>query len=158
MSLIEEHLYNPKNTITDSQIIIIFNHIYQHYVFHVVKNIDDNLVSMNFKIQGLPGTGKKFIANTIRNIDINLNPLFLSYTCCAQTGCAASLINGITHHPLFNIPAGNVFHKPPKDWKEKNTSLKIDKHKYWKNTFTLLMDEDSMAGRPFWSSFKHRLE
>ena len=31
---------------------------------------------MNDKIQGLPGTGKIFIANTIRNIDINLNPMF----------------------------------------------------------------------------------
>ena len=45
--LIEEHLYNPENTITDSQIIIIFNNIYQHYVFHTFKNIDDNPVSMN---------------------------------------------------------------------------------------------------------------
>ena len=29
---------------------------------------------------------------------------------------------------------------------------------YWKNMFTLLMDEDSMARRPFWGWFKHRLE
>ena len=59
---------------------IIFNHIYQYYIFHIVKNINDCLVSMNVKIQGLPGTGKTFIANTIRNIDINLNPMFLLYT------------------------------------------------------------------------------
>ena len=70
----------------------------------------------------------------------------------------ASLINGATHHKLFNIPTGKVFHKPPKDWKEKNVSLKIAKHQYWKNIFTLLMDEDSMVGRPFWGWFKHRLE
>ena len=117
--LIEEHLYNPKKTITDSQIIIIFNHIYQHYVFHVVKNIDDNLVSMNFKIQGLPGTGKKIIANTIRNIDINLNPIFFPNTYCASIRCVTSLINGTTHHQLFNIPTRKVFHKPAKDWKKK---------------------------------------
>ena len=48
---------------------------------------------MTIKIQGLSGTGKKIIANTINNIDINLNPTFLSYTCCAPTGCVASLIN-----------------------------------------------------------------
>ena len=58
---------------------IIFNHIYQYYVFHIVKNIDDCPVSMNVKIQGLPGTGKIFIANTIRNIDINLNPMFFNH-------------------------------------------------------------------------------
>ena len=117
--LIEEHLHNPENTITESQRNIIFNHIYQHYVFHIVKNIDDNPVSMNVKIRGLPGTGETFIASTIRNIDINLNPMFLSYTCCAPTGCAVSLINGTTHHQLINISTGKVFHKPPKDWKGK---------------------------------------
>ena len=55
--LIEENIYNPENTITDSQKNIIFNHIYQHYVFHIVKDIDDYSVSMNVKIQGLPCTG-----------------------------------------------------------------------------------------------------
>ena len=158
MLLIEEHLYNPENTITNSPKNIIFNHIYQHYVFHIIKKIDDNPVSMSVKIQGLPGTGKTFIANTIRNIDINLNPMLLSYTCCAPTRCAASLINRTTQHQLFNIPTWKVFHKPPKDWKEENASLNIDKHNYWKNIFTLLLDEDSMAGRSFWGWFKHRLE
>ena len=119
MLLIEEHLYNPENTVIDSQKNIIFNHIYQHYVFHIVKNIDDNPVSMNVKIQRLPGTGKTFITNTIRNSDISLNPMFLSYTCCAPIGCAASLINGTTYHQLFNIPTRKVFHKPAKDWKKK---------------------------------------
>ena len=104
MLLIEEHIYNPENTITESQKNIIFNHIYQHYIFHISKDKHECPVSMTVKIQGLPGTGKTFIANTIRNIDINLDPMHLSYTCCAPTGCAASLINGTTHHQLFNIP------------------------------------------------------
>ena len=70
---------------------------------------------MNVKIQGLPGTSKQFITNTIRNIDINLNPMVLSYTCCTPTRCVTSLINGTTYHQLFNIPTRRVFHKPPKD-------------------------------------------
>ena len=41
---------------------------------------------------------------------------------------------------------------------EKNASVILDKHKYWKNIFTLLIDKDSMAGRPFWGWFKDRLE
>ena len=45
--------------------------MYQHYVFHIVKDIDDCLVSTNINIQGLLGICKKIIANTIRNIDIN---------------------------------------------------------------------------------------
>ena len=43
--------YNPQNTITDSPKFFLFNHIYQHYVFHIVKEIDDYPVSMNIKIQ-----------------------------------------------------------------------------------------------------------
>ena len=119
MFLIEENIYNPENTITDSKTNIIFNHIYRHYIFHIIKNIDDCPVSVSVKIQELPGTGKSFIANTTRNIDINLNPMFLSYICCFPTGCAALLINGTAHHQLFNIPIGKHFDKPPKDWKEK---------------------------------------
>ena len=69
-------IYNSENPITDSQNIIIFNYIYQHYVFNIVKGIDDYTVSISIKIQGLPGTGKISIAKTIRNIDINLNPMF----------------------------------------------------------------------------------
>ena len=105
---------------------------------------------MTVKIQGLPGTGKTFIANTIRNIDINLNLMFLSYTCCVPTGCVALLINGTTYRQLFNIPYGRNFLKHSKDWKETNASSIIAKHKYWKNIFTLLMDEDSMGGHLFW--------
>ena len=74
---------------------------------------------MSVKIQELPGTGKSFIANTTRNIDINLNPMSLSYIWCFPTGCAVSLINGTAHYQLFNIPIGKNFDKLPKDWKEK---------------------------------------
>ena len=81
--LIEENLYNPENSITDSQKYIIFNHIYQHYILNISKDNDESPVSITVKIQGLPGTGKIIIANTIRNIDIILNHMYLSYTCCA---------------------------------------------------------------------------
>ena len=74
--LTEENISNPENTIPDSQTIIIFNHIYQHYIFHISKDKDESPISMTVNIQGLPGTGKKIIANTIRNIDINLDPMF----------------------------------------------------------------------------------
>ena len=84
--------------------------------------------------------------------------MLLSYTCCAPTRCDALLINETTHHQLFNIPIGKKFNFAPKDWNENNASSIIVKHKYWENIFTLLMDEDSMSGRPFWGWFKHRLE
>ena len=85
---------------------------------------------MNVKIQGVPGTVKTCITNTIRNIDNNLNSMLLSYTCCAPTGCDASLINGTTHYQLFNITTGRNFHIIPIDWKEKNASSIIARYKY----------------------------
>ena len=56
--LIEEKIYNPESSITESLKIIIFNHIYQHCIFYIFKNKDEGPVSMSVKIQGLPGTGK----------------------------------------------------------------------------------------------------
>ena len=66
---------------------------------------------MNVKIQGLPRTGKTFIANIIRNIDIRLFPNSTYYSSCAPTECASSLINDQTHQKLFNIPLGKEFMK-----------------------------------------------
>ena len=76
-----------------------------------ISNINSNEEippSMNVKMQGLPGLGKTFIANTIRNIDIRLFPNSTCYSSCDLTGCAASLINGQPHHKFFNIPVGKV--------------------------------------------------
>ena len=106
MLLIEENIYNLENIITESKTIIIFNHIYQHYIFHISKEKHESPVSVTVKIQGLLGTSKSFIPNTIFNIDIILNNMFLSYTCCDPTGYAASSINGTTYYQLFNIPIG----------------------------------------------------
>ena len=53
MLLIEENIYNPENSITESQKNVIFNHIYQHYLFHISKDKDKSPASMTVKIQGL---------------------------------------------------------------------------------------------------------
>ena len=41
---------------------------------------------------------------------------------------------------------------------ETNASVILAKFQYWSRIFTLLMDEDSMAGMPFWAWFKQRIE
>ena len=48
--------------------------------------------------------------------------------------------------------------KQPVGWTETNASVISAKFKYWSTIFALLMDEDSMAGRPFWAWFKQRKE
>ena len=94
MTTIQYEKYNPTNIKSKSRKMVIFNHIYQHYIFQNINSNEEIPPSMNVKIQGLPGTGKTFIANTIRNIDIRLFPNSACYSFCASTGCATSLING----------------------------------------------------------------
>ena len=132
--------------------------MYQHYIFHNINSNEEIPHSINVKIQGLPGTGRTFIANTIQNIDICLFPNSTCYSSCALTECATSLINGQTHHNFFNIPVGKKFMKHPVGWTETNASVILAKFQYWSSIFTLLMDEDSMAGRPFWAWFKQRIK
>ena len=106
MTTIQYEKYNPINIKSKSQKLIIFNHIYQYYIFQNINGNEEIPPSINVKIQGLPGTRKIFIANTIRNIDIRLFPNSICYSSCAPTVCAASLVNGQTHHKCFNIPVG----------------------------------------------------
>ena len=52
MLLIEENIHNLENIINESKTIIIFNHIYEHYIFHISKDKYNSLVSITVKIQG----------------------------------------------------------------------------------------------------------
>ena len=76
MLLTEEIIYKIENTATDSQNTITLNHIYHHYIVHNSKDNEFSPASTTVKIQELPGTRNISIANTIRNIDINLNLMF----------------------------------------------------------------------------------
>ena len=130
MITVQFQKYNSTNIKSKSQKIIIFNHIYQHYIFYNINSNEKIPPLMNVKIQDLHGTGKTFIINTIRNIVIRL---FLKSTCyfsCASTRCAASLINSQTHHELVNIPVGKGFMKQPVGWTETNASMILAKVEY----------------------------
>ena len=48
--------------------------------------------------------------------------------------------------------------KQPVGWTETNGSVILAKFQYWSKIFTLLMDGDSMAGRPYWTWFKQKIE
>ena len=58
ITTIQYEKYNPTNIKSKSQKLIIFNHIYQHYMFQNINSNEEISPSMNVNIQGLPGTGK----------------------------------------------------------------------------------------------------
>ena len=58
MTTIQYEKYNPTNIKSKSQKIVIFNHIYQQYIFHNINSNEEIPPLMNVKIQGLRGTEK----------------------------------------------------------------------------------------------------
>ena len=65
----------------------------------------------------------------------------------APTGCAATLISGMTHYRLFKIPTGKVLTSVPFDRSNACPLLKQRWIVSWMKYFLLIMDEDSMVGR-----------
>ena len=57
MITIQYEKYNPTNIKSKFQNNLIFNHIYQHSIFHNINSNEEIPPSMNVKIQSLPGTG-----------------------------------------------------------------------------------------------------
>eukprot|EP00957_Ditylum_brightwellii_P097605 7432791-Ditylum_brightwellii.AAC.1 len=62
---------------------------------------------LNVKCQGKPGTGKSFVIMMLRNTTRKLLKSNLADGVCAPTGCASTLISGMTIYCLFKIPTGN---------------------------------------------------
>lgn len=77
----------------------------------------------------------------------------------APTCCASSLVNGKTHYRSFKIPVGSSkCHQVTADFTITNTLKCKGWHDRLRNTFLFIMDEYSMASRPFWAWLKHQLE
>ena len=115
-------------------------------------------VSYHIKVQGKPGTGKSFVILTLRNINRNIFKSNKFDAVSAPTGCSANLIDGVTHNRLFKIPVGAKTHKVPTDWNSRNAQEIKKWIMSWQQLNLLIMDEDSMAGRPIWAWFEHRCE
>ena len=65
------------------------------------------------------------------------------------TACDANLIHGTSVSHILNIPVGKKLKKAPSDINIMNmTSIKDICDKY-QNIFLLIMNRDSLAGRPF---------
>ena len=157
IDLHDEIIHRPENCRGVSQKLLIYIHLLVHYEW---QNIHHEVPQCHhIKIQGKPGTGKSFVINTMRNIT---KSLFKSNKCdeaTAPTGCAASLINGKTHFRSLRIPvASKKFHDVTTNVVISNAVTSKGWHDRWRQIFLFIMDEDSMAGRPFWAWFKHRLE
>ena len=115
--------------------------------------------SHHIRIQGNLGTGKTFVIKIMRNITKNVLKCNHYDEATAPTGVAASLIDDKTHFRGLRIPvSGKKFYNPTTNIIITNAEANKLCHDIWRNIFLFIMDEDSMAGRPFWAWFRHIID
>ena len=157
----QEHLYRPEQAKTKSQKILIF-----HFLLCMKELFDYNDSSdkttllrppdRRVLVEGLPGVGKSWIINTMRNITrllFNCNGADVAST---PTGCSAALIDGKTHFRLMSIPTGAAFKKVPSNMIESNRDRIEAARMTMSRVAAWFMDEHSMNGREMFAWLKHR--
>eukprot|EP00957_Ditylum_brightwellii_P093552 7123658-Ditylum_brightwellii.AAC.1 len=88
---------------------------------------------------------------TLRNITRKILKSNLADGVCTPTECASTLISGMTMYCLLKIPTGkDTLYKVPKDGSCSNPLEFKNWARMWQQIYLLIMDEDSMAGRPIW--------
>ena len=160
LKLLQEELHRPENAKTDAQKFIIYHHLYWQRQWYLFQNRLINIIPpmQTIYVEGLPGVGKTFLINTLRNIIKIIAGRNDADAASAPTGCAAALIDGSTHARLMSIPVGRNAVKAPTNLVNTNAN----KLQYLKASCSALdarlMDEHSMMGLQDWAWAKYRNE
>jgi hypothetical protein len=160
LELFDDELHRPENARTEGQKFIIYHHLFYQWLLTQYENgdIQDLPEMQNVYVEGLPGTGKTFVINTIRNMIRKIYKSNRRDAASAPTGCAAALINGSTHARSMSLPVGKKAKLPPSNIDVTN----LDRIKYLrdshKHLIARIMDESSMLGQLYWAWLKHRHE
>eukprot|EP00957_Ditylum_brightwellii_P184903 14082329-Ditylum_brightwellii.AAC.1 len=102
-----EDVYRPENCRGKAQKLIIGTRLLQHKKWMEYYNSPSDVLLpllLHVKCQGQPRTGKSLVIMTLRNITRKLLKSNLADGVCAQSGCASTLISGMTIYCLFKIP------------------------------------------------------
>jgi hypothetical protein len=160
VKLLNEELYRPENAKTDGQKFLIYHHLYWQYIWYQHRNGQyENVPPMQtIYVEGLPGVGKTFLINTLRNICKNILQNNNADAASAPTGCAAALIDGSTHARMMAIPVGKDATKAPTHLVSSNSNYLQHLKKRFTDIFALFMDEHSMMGLQDWAWAKYRNE
>jgi hypothetical protein len=95
LKLLNKELHCPEVAKTDAQKFLIYHHLYWQWKLYQYRNgIIIDLPSMQtIYVEGLPGTGKTFIINTLCNVVKIIYRSNVADAASAPTGCAAALID-----------------------------------------------------------------
>ena len=152
LKLLNEELHCPENATTDAQKFLIYHYLYWQWRLYQYRNgIIVNLLPMQtIYVEGLPGTGKTFIINTLHNIVEIIYHSNDADAASGPTGCAAALIDGSTHTRMMKIPVRRESLKAPSSIMTTNSNqLKYLQDKF-RSLIAILMDEHSMMGCNGW--------
>ena len=167
--LFNPEVYVPGKYKTDAQLLIICHHLMCQKRLYEFEHADDLQIppgddrrtrppDQRVLIEGLPGVGKTWLINTMRNVTRQLwksNRVDMAST---PTGCSAALVNGSTHYRLLGIPAGMKLNETPTNTSEtkvtqiKEACARLSRIKLW------CQDEHSMCGRSMLGWLKARSE
>ena len=160
LKLLNEELHRPENAKTDAQKFVVYHHLYWQRVWYLFRNREIDIVPpmQTIYVEGLPGVGKTFVINTLRNIIKIIAGKNDADAASAPTGCAAALIDGSTHARLMSIPVGKKAVKAPTNMVTTNANKLKHMKKMCSVLVARLMDEHSMMGLQDWAWAKHRNE
>ncbi len=152
LKLLNKELHCPENAKTDAPKFPIHHHLYCQWKLYQYRNgiIIDLPPVQTIYVEGLPGTGKTFIINTLYNIVKIIYHSNVVDAASAPSGCAAALIDGSTHTRMKKIPVGGEAVKSPSSIQTTNSNqLKYLQDKF-RSLIAILMDEHSMMGHIDW--------
>lgn len=160
VNFFNEELHRPENAKTSGQKFLIYHQLYWQYQMWLYKRGEIHTLPQmqTVYLEGLPGTGKTFVINTIRNIVKSITKSNHADAAVAPTGCAASLIEGSTMARFFSLPVGKKATKAPSNIETTNVNRIKFLTQRLRRVSTLLMDEHSMMGEQVWGWVKHRCE
>jgi hypothetical protein len=143
LKLLNEELHCPENAKTDAQKLLIYHYLYcQWKLCQYTNGIITTLPPIQtIYVEGLPGTGKTFIINTLCNIVKIIFCSNVADAASAPKGCAAALIDRSTHVRMMKIPVGREAAKAPLSIQTTNLNQLKYLHDKFRSLITILMDE-----------------
>jgi len=157
-------VFRPDNCKGYSQKLLVATHILHllHWKEYWDSLETDSALAppdcLHVKVQGNPGTGKTFCIKTKRNITREIMGDMGHDYGTAPTGCAAAIIGGITNCRGFKLPVGKPAANAPSNWNSSSSSAVKAFFGTMNHIVHLIMDEDSMTGRPNFAWIRHRAE
>ncbi|KAL7554626.1 hypothetical protein ACHAWF_018133 [Thalassiosira exigua] len=163
LQLFDETVNQAHNYRTPGQQLLICHHLLCHKQLMEYERANDKTgltrpPAQRILVEGLPGVGKSWVINTLRNTVRLLHGTKHADMASTPTGCSASLVDGSTHFRALSVPVGKALNKAPTNSAESNRDRIKEARVRMSRIIAWFQDEHSMTGRNMWGWLRHRAE